>query len=113
MRRIDVFIIGLALFGAGGLGYIILQAVGLDSLNAGIWSQFLLVLGLVGWVSTYLFRFFTKQMTFNQQLNNYKDAVLQKQLDALSPEELAKLLAEVEAETPASTTEERDSQEKK
>jgi hypothetical protein len=37
-------------------------------------------------------------MTYSQQLQDYKDAVLQKQLEALSPEELAALQARLEAE---------------
>ena len=37
-------------------------------------------------------------MTYNQQLKDYEDAVLQKRLDEMSPEELAKLQAEIERE---------------
>jgi hypothetical protein len=47
---------------------------------------------------TYLFRALTQSMTYSEQLKEYKDAVLQKQLDALTPEELAKLQAEIEQE---------------
>ncbi len=76
----------------------VLQLAGLDSLEAGIWSQLLLVGGLVGWLLTYLFRVGTKNMTYNQQLKDYEDAVLQKRLEELTPEELAKLQAEIEQE---------------
>ncbi|MEG3862880.1 DUF3007 family protein [Microcoleus sp. herbarium12] len=98
MRRIDVIGISIGFFAAGGLAYLLLQFAGLDSMNAGIWSQLFLVVGLVGWLVTYLFRALTQGMTYSQQLKEYKDAVLQKQLDALTPEELAKLQAEIEQE---------------
>jgi hypothetical protein len=77
---------------------LILQAAGLDNLEAGIWSQLLLVGGLVGWLFTYLFRVGTKQMTYNQQVKDYKEAVLQKRLEEMTPSELAALQAEIEQE---------------
>ncbi|WNZ22772.1 DUF3007 family protein [Leptolyngbya sp. NK1-12] len=98
MRRIDVIYIGLAVFLAGGGIYLLLERLGLDSTNAGIWSQVLLVGGLMVWVITYLTRVLTKRMTYNQQLKDYEDAVLQKRLEEMTPEELEKLQAEVEAE---------------
>ncbi len=96
MRRIDAIGIGLGLFLAGGFAYLILQWAGLDHLNAGIWSQLLLVSGLVGWLLSYLFRVVTQKMTYNQQVKDYEDAVLQKRLEELSPEELAQIQAEIE-----------------
>ncbi|MCL1472454.1 DUF3007 family protein [Argonema antarcticum] len=96
MRRIDVIGIGLGVFAAGGLAYLVLQVAGLDSLQAGIWSQVLLIGGLIGWLLTYLFRAGTKQMTYNQQLKDYEEAVLQKRLEELTPEELAKMQTEIE-----------------
>jgi hypothetical protein len=98
MRRIDVIGIGIGVFAAGGLAYLGLQGVGLDSTHAGIWSQTLLVGGLVGWLLTYLFRAATRNMTYNQQLQDYEDAVLQKRLDEMTPEQLAQLQAELEQE---------------
>lgn len=98
MRRIDVIGITLGVFVAGGLAYLLLQFAGLDSTKAGIWSQLFLVAGLIGWLATYLFRAVTQGMTYSQQLKDYKEAVLQKQLDALTPEELAKIQAEIEQE---------------
>jgi hypothetical protein len=101
MRRIDVIAIGIGVFAAGGVLYLFFLAFGFDSLEAGIWSQALLVAGLVGWTLTYLLRVVGKKMTYNQQLKNYEDAVLQKRLDEMSPEEVEKLLAEVEREKQA------------
>lgn len=94
MRRIDVLGIGLGVFIAGGLGYLLLQGLGLDSQAAGIWTQAGLMGGLIGWLVTYLFRAFTQRMTYNQQLKDYAEAVLQKRLEALTPEELAQIQAE-------------------
>ena len=98
MRRIEALAIALGVFLAGGLVYFVFQIVGFDSVDAGIWTQTLLVIGLVGWSLTYLVRVGTKNMTYNQQLKDYEEAVMQKRLEEMSPEELAKLQAEIEAE---------------
>jgi hypothetical protein len=92
MRRIDAIFIALGVFVAGGLVYLILQLTGLDAQNAGIWSQAALVLGLIGWVLTYLFRVFTNNMTYHKQVKDYEDAFFKKQLEKLSPEEIEKLI---------------------
>ncbi|MGF1602037.1 MAG: DUF3007 family protein [Thermosynechococcaceae cyanobacterium] len=99
MRRIDALAIGFGVFVAGGLIYAVFRLVGIDGQNAGIWSQVVLVAGLLGWVASYLLRFFTKNMTYNQQLEEYEDAVLQKRLEEMTPEELEKLQAEIDAES--------------
>ena len=98
MRRIDAIGISLGVFALGGAIYIGLNLAGLDNLSAGVWSQAVLVLVLVGWTATYLTRVVGKNMTYDQQLKDYEDAVLQKRLDEMSPEELAALQAEVEQE---------------
>ena len=98
MRRIDVITIGLGLFLAGGVAYGLLQVLGFDSLTAGVWSQAVLVIGLIGWLLTYLVRALTQTMTYNQQVKDYQEAVLQKRLEELTPEELAQLQSEIEQE---------------
>ncbi|MGL5940076.1 MAG: DUF3007 family protein [Waterburya sp.] len=98
MRRIDALGIGLGVFVAAGLVYLALQLVGLDGIQAGIWTQALLVIGLIGWSLTYLFRVGTKNMTYNQQLKDYEEAVMQKRLEEMSPEELTQLQQEIEQE---------------
>jgi hypothetical protein len=103
MRRIDAIAIALGVFLAGGLVYFVLQIAGFDNINAGIWTQTFLVIGLVGWSLTYLIRVGTKNMTYNKQLKDYKDAVLQKRLEEMSPEEFAELEAEIAAERSQST----------
>lgn len=101
MRRIDVIGIGVGVFAAGGLLYLAFFWAGLDGLSAGIWSQVVLVAGLLGWTATYLSRALGKKMTYHQQLEDYEEAVLQKRLEEMSPEELAALQAEVEQERSA------------
>ncbi|PSB55415.1 DUF3007 family protein [Chamaesiphon polymorphus] len=98
MRRIDVFVIGFVVFAIGGAGYLVLKFAGLDSIDAGIWSQLLLVGIILAWLGSYIFRVATKNMTYTQQLKDYEEAVLQKRLEELTPEELAKLQAEIEQE---------------
>jgi len=101
MRRIDAIGIGLALLLGGWLLYFGLGKLGYDSIDAGIWSQGLMVVLLLGWVATYLVRVGTQNMTYSQQRRDYEQALLQKQLESMTPEELAQLQAEVEAEKAA------------
>ncbi len=98
MRRVDVIGIGIGLFAAGGLVFAIFRLTGADPANAGIWTQALLVAGLIGWLSTYVLRAVSGNMTYHQQRKEYDEAVLQKRLDELTPEELAQLQAEIEQE---------------
>ena len=98
MRRIDAIGITLGVFIAGGLAYVVLQTAGLDNLEAGIWSQLLLVGGLIGWLATYALRVSGQKMTYHQQRQAYEDAYIKKRLEKLTPEELAKLQAEIEQE---------------
>jgi hypothetical protein len=101
MRRIDAIAITLAFFALGGVAYFGLQLAGIEANTAGVWSQAILVVGLLVWLATYLFRVVTGNMTLDQQLEDYKKAVLQKKLAEMSPEEIAKLQAEIEAESAA------------
>ncbi len=97
MRRIDAILIAFAVFIAGGVIYLIFQFLGVKPSTAGIWSQVLLVLGLIGWVSTYVFRVFTNNMTYHKQVKDYDDAFFAKQLETMSPEEIQKLTADQES----------------
>ncbi len=96
MRRIDVIGWGFALLVAGGLLYLILQGVGLDSLKAGLWTQVTLTVGLILWVLTYSRRVVRKDMTYHQQREQYDQAWLARQIEQLSPEELERLQREAE-----------------
>lgn len=103
MRRIDAIGISLGIFAAGGILYFILQVAGVNGIEAGIWTQAVLVGGLVGWLLTYLFRVTNSKMTYNQQLKDYEEAVIQKRFEEMTPEELAELQAEIEQEKAAKT----------
>lgn len=98
MRRIDALGIGLGVFIAAGVVYFVLQLFGIDGIDAGIWTQAGLVVVLVGWSMTYLFRVGNNNMTYNQQLKDYEEAVMLKRLEEMSPEELAELQQEIERE---------------
>ena len=102
MRRIDIIFIGLGVFLLGGGLFLGFKLLGFDDIEAGRWSQLIFVLGLLGWVSTYLIRVNGKNMTYHQQLEDYETAVLEKRLEELSPEELEALQQEIEAESNTS-----------
>ncbi|MFN4279022.1 DUF3007 family protein [Thermosynechococcus sp.] len=99
MRRIDVLGIGLGVFFAGGLVYLLLRMAGVEPLQAGIWSQAIFILGVLGWLATYLLRVFTGRMTYHQQLKDYEEAMIRDRLARMSPEELAALEAQILVES--------------
>ena len=112
MRRIDAIGITFGVFMAGGGLYLLFVFAGLDSANAGIWSQAVFMLGLLGWVSTYLFRAATQKMSYVQQLKDYEEAVMAKRLEEMSEEELEQLQAEVEQAQVKQTQAEQAQREK-
>jgi hypothetical protein len=91
MRRIDVIAIGVGMALAGLGLFVGFRLFGLDGISAGIWSQAVMVGGVVAWLASYLLRVVTRSMTLNQQMEDYESAVLQKRLDELTPEQLAAL----------------------
>jgi Protein of unknown function (DUF3007)/GntP family permease len=101
MRRIDAIGITLLVFLAGGALYAGLRLTGADGQTAGIWAEAVLVLGMVGWLLSYILRVATGKMTYQQQRQDYEDAVLQQKLDEMSPEELTKLYAALGQEVSA------------
>ncbi|NJM45407.1 MAG: DUF3007 family protein [Alkalinema sp. RU_4_3] len=100
MRRIDAILITLGVFGAGGLAYVLLKVAGLEEVQAGIWSQVALVVGLLGWVSTYVYRALNQKMSYVQQLKDYEEAVIQQRYEEMTPEQLAELQAEIDRDRP-------------
>lgn len=89
-------------FGLIALGYAMyygLQAMGMEPGYAGNWVQLTIFLGIcIGWVSTYLYRVATKQMTYVKQLEQYEQAVMKKRLEEMTEDELSGLLDETEEE---------------
>jgi hypothetical protein len=98
MSRLDAIGISIGVFALGGVGYLALQWAGVDSMDAGVWSQLILIAVVLVWTFSYVFRVGTKQMTYSQQRKEYEDAVFKQQLDKLSPAELEQLQSEIEAE---------------
>ncbi len=95
MRRIDAIAITFGFFLIGGLGFLVLRWSGLNEISAGVWSQVLLFGGLLLWLGTYAYRAIAGKMTYHEQVDAYKKAVLQKQLEEMTPEARAKLFAEL------------------
>lgn len=74
-----------------------LEAFGVDSLKAGNAVQLIMVLGLtLGWISSYVFRVSTKDMTYAKQLKDYENKVMEKRLQELPEAELEAMLAQAE-----------------
>ena len=59
MTRGKVLLIGLGVLLLGGAGYVGFEAAGLEGFSAGIAAQAVLVLIVVVWTSSYLFRVVT------------------------------------------------------
>ncbi len=59
MTRGKVLLIGLAVLLLGGLGQVCFQAAGFEGFSAGIAAEALLVVIVVVWTSSYLFRVVT------------------------------------------------------
>ncbi len=94
MRRIDVIVISAGFGAVGPGGYGLLRWLGIPADQAEIWTSLLLLGGLLLWLATYAGRVITGRMTYHQQLQNYKRAVLAQKLAEMSPEEINKLLQE-------------------
>ncbi len=96
--------LGLAVLGIGAAGYAAFAANGFQGFSAGIAASAVLMLLVLVWTGSYLFRAVTGGMTYMQQRRDYRqaydaftDAELLRRFEALSPEEQAKLLAETGA----------------
>ncbi len=92
----------------GAIGYGAFTAVGFEDASAGIAAEAVLIVIVVVWTGSYLFRVVTGKMTYMEQRRRYReeydeftDAQLQERFDALSPEEQQALLKEL---SPESTT---------
>ena len=109
MTRAGVLKLGLGRLATGGLGYWLFEALGLEGFSAGIAAEALLVVVVVVWTSSYLFRVVTGRMTYMQQRRRYRSEYdqltaqqLQERFDALSPEEQEALMASI-SEDPSET----------
>ena len=105
MTRGKVLLIGLAVLLLGGLGQVGFQAAGFEEFSAGIAAEALLVVIVVVWTSSYLFRVVTGQMTYMDQRRRYREVydkqeaeTLQARFDALPEEEQQALLRKIGAD---------------
>ena len=110
MTRGKVLLIGLAVLLLGGFGYLGFDAAGLEGFSAGIAAQAVLVLIVVVWTSSYLFRVVTGQMTDMEQRRRYREVYdeqetqdLEARFEALSPDEQQALLRKIGVEEKEST----------
>jgi hypothetical protein len=102
VTRGAVLLAGLAVFGLGAAGYVAFQWGGFEGFTPGIAASALLMLVVIGWTGSYLFRVVSGKMTYMEQRRRYRtaydaatDAELQARFEALSPEEQERLLREV------------------
>ena len=89
------------------------QAAGFEGFSAGIAAQALLVVIVVVWTGSYLFRVVTGQMTYMDQRRRYREVydkqeadALQARFDALPEEEQQALLRKIGAEAAVASDEE-------
>ena len=94
----------------GGLGQVGFQAAGFEGFSAGIAAEALLVVIVVVWTSSYLFRVVTGQMTYMDQRRRYREVydkqeaeVLQARFDALPEEKQQELLRKIGADASVPT----------
>ncbi len=112
MTRAGVLKLGLGLLLTGGLGYWIFEALGLEGFSAGIAAEALLVVVVVVWTSSYLFRVVTGRMTYMQQRRRYRSGYdeltaqqLQERFDAMTPEQQQALMASIAEEETSQASE--------
>ncbi|MFZ9269966.1 MAG: DUF3007 family protein [Prochlorococcaceae cyanobacterium] len=101
MTKGQALLIGLAVLGLGAAGYGVFASTGFEGFSAGIAASAVLMLVVLVWTGSYLFRALTGGMTYMQQRRTYRqaydaftDAELMRRFESLSPEEQARLLAE-------------------
>ena len=111
MTRGKVLLIGLAVLLLGGVGYVGFDAAGLEGFSAGIAAQAVLVMIVVIWTSSYLFRVVTGQMTYMEQRRRYREVYdeqetqdLEARFEAMSPDEQQALLRKSGIEEKESTS---------
>ncbi|MBM5804005.1 MAG: DUF3007 family protein [Cyanobacteria bacterium K_DeepCast_35m_m2_155] len=107
MTKGQALLIGLAVLGLGAAGYGVFAATGFEGFSAGIAASAVLMLVVLVWTGSYLFRALTGGMTYMQQRRDYRqaydaftDAELMRRFESLSPEEQAALLAETGTAEP-------------
>ena len=103
MTRTNVIQIGLIAFLVGAIGYGSFLLLGFDSAKAGIASEALLVVLVIGWTGSYFLRVIGGKMTFIEQRKRYRkeyeeltNQMLQKKFDSMSEEEKNRLIKDLQ-----------------
>ncbi len=103
MTRAKILLIGLAILLLGGVSNELFKAIGFEGASAGIAAEATLMLLVLLWTISYLFRVITGNMTFMEQRKRYRKAYeeikteeLKKTFDELSEEEQTRLINELE-----------------
>ena len=106
MTRAKVFQIGLIVFVLGGLVYEVFQLLGFESISAGIAAQLILIIIILVWTASYLFRVFSGNMTFMEQRKRYIEAYekltdqkIMEKFEAMTEEEKIRLLKTIEEDS--------------
>ena len=103
MTKCKVLQIGLLISLLGILSYNLSPQFGVDSFTASTVSNFLLIVVVITWVSSYIFRVVSGKMTFMEQRKRYRKEYekvvsdkLETKFNALSKEEQEKLMEDLE-----------------
>ena len=103
MTKGRIILIGFLISLLGFLSYFFLPQFGIDSTKANSISNFLLILIVISWVSSYVYRVLNGKMTFMEQRKRYRKKYekivndkLENKFNSLSKEEQAKLMEDLE-----------------
>ena len=103
MTKGKVIQIGLLIFLLGILSYKLAPQFGIDNFTANTISNFILIVIVITWVSSYFFRVVSGKMTFMEQRKRYRKEYekivndkLENKFNSLSKEEQEKLMKDLE-----------------
>ena len=103
MTKGKVLQIGLLFSLLGLLSYKLAPQYGIDSFTASTISNFILIMIVITWVSSYIFRVINGKMTFMEQRKRYRKEYekimndkLETKFNSLSKEEQEKLMEDLE-----------------
>ena len=103
MTKGRVIQIGLFISLIGLISYEFAQQIGIDNLTSTTLSSFILILIIITWVTSYVFRVVNGKMTFMEQRKRYRKKYekvvndkLETKFNALSKEEQEKLMEDLE-----------------
>ncbi len=99
--RLNILIFGCIVLLGGGALYGGVRLLGISEATAQTGASVLLLLGFVVWTAGYLSRVLSGRMSLHRQQQVYETERLRQQIEQMSPEQLAALQAEIEAEERA------------